>query len=650
MAIGAFALLVAGQLSAAPADAAVVPRLAPVGAASFVDLGSAATYSILGGTGVANTGAGTVLAGDLGLSPSGVIAGFPPGVFHGVLHDKDTAAETAQADRDAAYADALAQPSTTTFTGDQGGQTFHPGVHTTAAAFTNTGTVTLDADGDSSAVFVFQVGAAFSSAAASKVVLTDGALANNVFWQVTGAVSLGAGAKLVGTFLGAGAITFGDGASIKGRALTPGAVAVTNSPFTEPIDDLTAPVVSIDGGATRSTNDTTPSISGTTDEPAGKTVTVTVGGQTLSGTVGAAGAWSVTAGALAPGTHLVVASITDASQNTGTASQSLTVDVSAPAIAIDGGPTAATHDRTPLISGTTDEPDGTQVTVAVAGQTLVTAAAAGHWSVEPTTLSEASHNVVATVEDAAHNTGTASQVLTVDVTVPVVTIDGGAVDATDDTSPWIYGTTAEQAGTTVHVSIGGQELTATVAPGGTWGVSAQALPKGTYTVVATVTDAAQNTGTAQQELTIGSVVVAPVYQPDAAVRVLGGSYVGTGIYDGSDQRVAKRLRGHARSATFEVRVTNQGDSTDRVEVLGTPRNRAFKVTYTVDGRDVTGEVTAGTWDSAALAPGASVRLVVTVSRTKAADRGDARDFDVRARSTHSPTTRDTVTAAVRFGA
>ena len=79
-----------------------------------------------------------------------------------------------------------AQTSTSTFTGDQAGVTFHPGVHTTAAAFTNTGTITLDADGDSSAVFVFQIGAALSSAAASKVVLTDGALANNVFWQVVG--------------------------------------------------------------------------------------------------------------------------------------------------------------------------------------------------------------------------------------------------------------------------------------------------------------------------------------------------------------------------------------------------------------------------------------------------------------------------------
>ncbi len=169
------------------------------------------------------------------------------------------------------------------------GATFHPGVHKTVAAFTNTGTITLDADGDQSAVFVFQIGAAYSSAAGAKVVLTDGALANNVFWQVVGAVSLGAGAELVGTFLGAGAITFGDGASIKGRALTPGTVAVTNSPFAEPIDDFDAPIVTIDGGAARSTNDTTPPISGTADEPAGRHVTVTVAGQLLTATVAAGG-------------------------------------------------------------------------------------------------------------------------------------------------------------------------------------------------------------------------------------------------------------------------------------------------------------------------------------------------------------------------
>ncbi len=136
----------------------------------------------------------------------------------------------------------------------------------------------------------------------------------------------------VGTFLGAGAITFGDGASIKGRALTPGTVAVTNSPFTEPVDDFDAPLVTIDGGAARSTNDTTPSISGTTDEPVGRHVTVTVGGQTLTATVGASGAWNVSAGPLMSGPHDVVASITDASQNVGSASQILTVDLTSPTV------------------------------------------------------------------------------------------------------------------------------------------------------------------------------------------------------------------------------------------------------------------------------------------------------------------------------
>ena len=77
-----------------------------------MDLGTAATYSILAGVSVANTGSGTVLAGDLGLSPAGAITGFPPGTLAGTIHDKDAAAETAQEDRAAAYADAAAQVTT----------------------------------------------------------------------------------------------------------------------------------------------------------------------------------------------------------------------------------------------------------------------------------------------------------------------------------------------------------------------------------------------------------------------------------------------------------------------------------------------------------------------------------------------------------
>jgi hypothetical protein len=164
------------------------------------------------------------------------------------------------------------------------------------------------------------------------------------------------------------------------------------------------------------------------------------------------------------------------------------VDTTAPAVTIDGGATVATNDDTPTISGTTDAPADAPVTVVVGGQTLTaTVGANGTWTVHAATLTEAPHLVVASLEDAAQNTGTARQIMSVDLTVPVVAIDGGATRSTDDTSPWIYGTTAEQAGTTVHVAIGGQSLTATVLTGGTWGVSATTLPTGAQQVVASIT-------------------------------------------------------------------------------------------------------------------------------------------------------------------
>ena len=516
MALGLSAVLVLGPVATGSSAGAVDGSPSP-----WVDLRTAEAFSVLGGTGVTSTGTATVLAKDLGLSPTGTISGFPPGTVTGATHDKDPVAETAQTDRQTAYDEAAGLVSTGAFEGDQAGRIFKAGVHTSAAAITNTGTMTLDADGDSSAVFVFQVGAALSSAAASKVVLTDGALANNVFWQVVGAVSMGAGAKSVGTFLAAGAVAFGEGSSLKGRVLTPGTVTLANTPVSEPKDDLTAPVVTIDAGATRSTNDTTPMIAGTADEPAGRSVRVTLDGptgQVLTTTVGAGGAWAVSATTLAQGPHDVVASVTDASQNLGTATQLLTVDTSAPTVSIDGGALRATDDTTPTLAGTSDEPAGTPVTVTVAGQSLTsTATADGSWSVDAGPLSESAHSVVASVDDPAGSTGTATQILVVDLTAPVIAINGGGDRWTVDTSPWTYGTTGEQAGTTVRLTIGGQSLTAVVQSGGTWSVSATDLPEGSYPVVASISDAAQNTSTARQNLTIGG-------QPPAArIDIDGGA-------------------------------------------------------------------------------------------------------------------------------
>lgn len=657
----------------------VSPAHAAPTVAQPVALGSAGSFSALAGPSITNTGAATVLALDLGVT--GTLAGFPPGKVKGATHVADTAVTAAQGDRQAAYDAAAAQENGTPFAGDQAGKTFSPGLYSAGAAITNTGTITLDAAGDPNAVFVFQIGAAFSPAAGSKVVLKNGALANNVYWQVVGAVALGADATLVGTVLGAGVISFGAGATLKGRALTSSTMALADSPITQPIDDLVAPIVAIDGGSTRSTNDTTPPISGTTDEPGRPTVTVTIGSQTLS-TRATDGVWTVSANVLTPGTHPVGASVTDPSQNTGSATQTLTVDIAAPSVAIAGGASAATNDSSPTISGTTDELGTPAVTVKVAGQTLTTTASAGAWSVDADALTETAHAVEASISDGAGNLGVGRQVLTVDMTVPVLTIDDGPVSSTPDSSPWIYGTTAEKAGTSVDVTLGGQSLTATVQPGGTWGVSAQSLVDGTYTVHASITDAAQNTGSIEQTLTIGPggspgtpgtpgnpgnpgsprtpgdlgspgtpgtpPSVASIYRPDAEIRVAKRAFMGKGIYSVARQRMTSTTNGRrAKTMTYQVRVTNRGDAADHVTIRGTSGNKHFKAVYTLGGKNVTSMVRKGTYRSVTLQPGQSITLTVRVTKAARVKKGSKKTFTIRATSAADRHHADTVAAVAK---
>ena len=121
----------------------------------------------------------------------------------------------------------------------------------------------------------------------------------------------------------------------------------------------------------------------------------------------------------------MLASITDAAENTGTMTQSLQIGsvVTTPVVP-SRRRARGTKDTTPTISGTTEEPGTPTVTVTVSGQTLSTTADAGSWSVDATALSEGPHTVTASVT-AGGLTGTATQALTVDVTAPVVTIAGG---------------------------------------------------------------------------------------------------------------------------------------------------------------------------------------------------------------------------------
>jgi hypothetical protein len=494
-------LLIAGFGPAVPSAAAATTAM--------VDLGHASTYAVLSGASVGNTvsAAGapfTTLRGDLGVSANAQPTGFnPPGVVTGTIR-VGSAASQAYADLGAAYSDVAGRTGGAALPGDLIGQTLAPGLQSTAAALANTGTVILNGGGDPNAVFVFQIGGALTMAAGARVVLTNGAQASRVFWQVNGAAAVGAGAKFAGTLMAHDAVAMGAGTEVNGRALSlTGAISLDSNEFYS-----APPVVTTAGGATAITNNATPTISGTTDVVAPRVVTVTIAGQTLTATP-SGGAWSATSAILANGTYPVVASATDGAGNKSSATQQLTVDTVPPGVTIDGGPFVTTNDPTPTIAGTSDVAPGTVIRVTVDSQNLTALAqSAGTWNVTPTALTDGTRTVTTAVTDPAGNQSTVSQVLTVDTVAPAVTIAGGANALTNNATPSISGTADVAFGTTVTVTLADQTLTGLVQGGGAWSVTAAALSDGPHRVVMSVSDAAGNPARSTQTLTVDTV--APV--------------------------------------------------------------------------------------------------------------------------------------------
>ncbi|MDQ2748854.1 MAG: ice-binding family protein [Actinomycetota bacterium] len=207
------------------------PSVPPVSGGGGVTISVPSVYSVLTGSNVVSTGI-SALSGDLGVSPGSSYTGFAPGTVAGTIHAGDRYAAQALSDFHDGYNDAASRTPSSEFAGDQNGKTFHKGVHHAAAAFTLTGTLTLDAQGDPNAVFIFQVNAALNTAASSTVALVNGAKAANVFWQVNGAANTGANSAFAGTIMAKGAITLGDSAHLAGRALSDGTVTLANDTIT----------------------------------------------------------------------------------------------------------------------------------------------------------------------------------------------------------------------------------------------------------------------------------------------------------------------------------------------------------------------------------------------------------------------------------
>ena len=164
---------------------------------TMVDLGAASSYAVLSGASVGNTVSAvgaphTTVRGDLGVKANAQPTGFPPGTVTGAVNIGNPAAAEAHDDLVAAYTEVAGRTGGAVLPLALAGKTISPGLHSIPGAASNTGTVTLDAGGNPDAVFVFQVNGALAFAAGSHVVLTGGARASRVFWQVNGAGAVGA--------------------------------------------------------------------------------------------------------------------------------------------------------------------------------------------------------------------------------------------------------------------------------------------------------------------------------------------------------------------------------------------------------------------------------------------------------------------------
>lgn len=196
-------------------------------------LGTAQSFAVLGGSTVTNTGP-SVITGDLGVSPGSAVVGFPPGIVTGTIHAGNATAGQAQDDVTTFY-NALAGASCTAdLTGqDLGGLTLTPGVYCYSSSAQLTGTLTLNAQGNANATFIFKTGSTLTTASGSSVVLINGGNPCGVAWQIGSSATLGTTTSFIGNLVALTSVTLNTGADIIGRALARnGAVTLDTNDIT----------------------------------------------------------------------------------------------------------------------------------------------------------------------------------------------------------------------------------------------------------------------------------------------------------------------------------------------------------------------------------------------------------------------------------
>jgi hypothetical protein len=185
-----------------------------------LNFGASSSFGVLGGSTVTNvSGTPTIISGDVGVSPGTSITGFgSPASIAGVFHPGDFVAAAAQTAALSAFTSGMSLPDGYVLLGDIGNSTILPGVYVASSSLGITGPVILDAQGNSNAVFVFQIGTTLTTATSnSSVVLVGGAQADNIFWLVGSSATLGSNTSFAGNIIAQASITVNSNVYINGR-------------------------------------------------------------------------------------------------------------------------------------------------------------------------------------------------------------------------------------------------------------------------------------------------------------------------------------------------------------------------------------------------------------------------------------------------
>ncbi|MCU4071241.1 Ig-like domain-containing protein [Enterobacter hormaechei subsp. steigerwaltii] len=355
-----------------------------------------------------------------------------------------------------------------------------------------------------------------------------------------------------------------------------------------------------------------------TGAQAGDVITLTLNGKDYTAMLDGAGNWSVgvpaaDVGALANGDQTISATLTDKAGNSTSATHAFDVSLTTPVIAIntlavDDVINATEKGQDLLISGTSNQPDGTRITVTLNGISYAaTTDASGNWSVtvpaaNVSVLGEASYSVTASVTDTAGNSANTSHSVLVDSALPQVTINAVATDDVINAAEVASGQTLSgkvsgaASGDTVMVGIGGNTYTATVQDDLSWSVNVAsdvltAIGNGDLTVTASVTNGHGNTGTGERDITIDASL------PGLRVDTVAGDDVINSIEHGQNLIITGSSDGLASGSALTVTVNGKtyaatvladGTWTAAIPAADVGALSAGTITVTVDGRSAAG--------------------------------------------------------------